>query len=252
VIVVEPSKLIRDGIRAALTGRRIEILVETADGDEAIAAAAAHRPDAVVIDAELPDRRWSDVSAAILLEHDAPAIVVLGTAREEASVRAALAAGARAYLLKESVSLDLADAIDRVLAGETVIDPDVASAVVEVEDPPRLTAQELNVLRLVAEGRTNPEIGERLYLSRHTVKEYVSHAMRKLGASNRIEAVRRAAVFGLLEVPSGSARDTETPQRPTLVFNDSGRPKAASELKVQPLKIDDLRFDAKDPGDHSR
>jgi predicted transcriptional regulator len=97
------------------------------------------------------------------------------------------------------------------------------------------------VLRLVAEGLTNPEIGARLYLSRHTVKEYLSHAMRKLEVGNRIEAVRRATELGLIEGVARSATDTPTAAEESLVYNESGERPRGSDLKVTPLKIDQLR-----------
>ena len=102
-------------------------------------------------------------------------------------------------------------------------------------DDPKLTSQELNVVRLVAEGLTNPEIGERLHLSRHTVKEYLSHAMRKLEAGNRIEAVRRATQLGLIEGVQPSR-----PEHETVVYDEGGDPILSSELRVTPLKIDKL------------
>ena len=114
---------------------------------------------------------------------------------------------------------------------------------------PQLTGQELKVLALVAEGLTNPEIGERLFLSRHTVKEYVSNAMHKLEAANRIEAVRKATSLGLIAGVEGPA-PTKPEQRQGLVYNESGRPVRASDLKVTPLKIERLTVDREPP--HSR
>src|SRR5207247_7607562 len=162
--------------------------------------------------------------------------------RDEAAVRAALDAGARGYLLDDDEDIDLSRAIERSLAGERVIDPRVAALLLDGDSAgkPKLSAQELKVLRLVAEGLTNPEIGTRLYLSRHTVKEYVSHAMRKLDATNRIEAVRKATALGLIEgtAPRSSGEDRQI--RETLVYNESGGPVHSSDLKVTPLKIDKL------------
>jgi DNA-binding CsgD family transcriptional regulator len=139
--------------------------------------------------------------------------------------------------------LNLSRAIERVLEGETVIDSRAAAAALasrERSDGRRLTGQELNVLRLAAEGLTNPEIGARLYLSRHTVKEYLSHAMRKLDATNRIDAVRRATALGLIDgVESPQAKAPDPPPR-TFVYNESDAPVRASDVKVTPLKIDRL------------
>lgn len=243
VLVVEPSKIVRQGIRSELVANGARVVAEAATGEAAIAAAATHHPEVVLIDSQLPDRSCTDVCAAILGEHAAAAIIVLSRSNSEASVRAALDAGARAFVLEDSAELDLPRTIERVLAGERVVDPAAAATLLDspAGDQPRLTTQELNVLRLVAEGLTNPEIGERLYLSRHTVKEYVSHAMHKLEATNRVEAVRKAVELGLIEVAGPAERREQAQQRRTLVYNESGTRVRASELKVPPLKLDQLR-----------
>lgn len=245
VLVVENQRLVRQGIRSELSDHDGLVVTEVSNGADAIAAASEQRPDVVVLDFELPDRPGSEVCAAILDRHPSTAIIVLSEHADEASVRSALDAGARAYLLRDADDLDLPHAIERALAGESVIDPRAAAALLSSRgsaQQAKLTSQELKVLRLVAEGLTNPEIGGRLFLSRHTVKEYVSHAMHKLEATNRIEAVRKATALGLIEgVAPASGDETPTPSRPnTLVYNDSGRPARSSDLKVTPLKIDQL------------
>jgi len=244
VLVVEQSRIVREGIRSQLLANGAHVVAEAANGAEAILAAAQHRPDVVLLDSKLPDRSGPEVCAAILDRHPTAAVIVLSEQRDEASIRAALDAGARAYLLRDEEDLDLGRAIELVLAGESVIDPRVAAAVLDPRgraEEPKLSSQELNVLRLVAEGLTNPEIGARLYLSKHTVKEYVSHAMRKLDATNRIEAVRKATALGLIEGVRPPARGESEPPRATLVYNESGAPVRSSDIKVTPLKIDKLQ-----------
>jgi DNA-binding NarL/FixJ family response regulator len=243
VLVVEPNRIVRRGIRAELAGDDAEVVAEACTADEAVAAAAQYHPEVVLLDAKLPDRPAAEVCGALLEESPSTAIIVLSQRGDEASVGAAIEAGARAYLLKDVDDLDLAGAIKRVLAGESVLHPRAAAALIDSRkggDEPKLSRQELNVLRLVAEGLTNPEIGARLYLSRHTVKEYLSHAMRKLEASNRIDAVRKATELGLIEgVAPAASEGTATPE--TLVYNESGAPIRASDLKVTPLKLDQLQ-----------
>lgn len=252
VLVVEGHRLVRQGIRSELSDVDGLVLSEAASGAAAIAAASEHRPDVVVLAFELPDQSGPDVCAAILDQHPAAAIIVMSEHSDEASVRAALDAGARAYLLRDADDLDLPVAIRRALAGESVIDPRAAAALLSSQSnaqPPKLSTQELKVLRLVAEGLTNPEIGARLYLSRHTVKEYVSHAMHKLEATNRIEAVRKATAFGLIEGVGPPAPDAARAQRETLVYNESGEPARGRDLKVAPLKIDKLVPSPEPPAD---
>jgi two-component system response regulator DevR len=243
VLVVEGHRLLRQGIRSELSGHEGFVVTEASTGLDAIAAASAQRPDVVVLGFELPDRSGSEVCAAILERHPSAAVVVLSEHDDGASVRAALDAGARAYLLRDGDDLDLPHAIERALAGESVIDPRAAASLLSSRGGAQqstLSSQELKVLRLVAEGLTNPEIGTRLYLSRHTVKEYVSHAMHKLEAGNRIEAVRKATALGLIEGVGPRSGDTTRPRRDTLVYNESSGPARNTDLKVTPLKIDKL------------
>jgi DNA-binding NarL/FixJ family response regulator len=233
----------RQGIRSELSDADGLVVTEASSGAAAIAAASEQRPDVVVLASELPDRPGPEVCAAILDQHPAAAIIVLSEHSDEASVHAALDAGARAYLLRDADDLDLPRAIKRALAGESVIDPRAAAALLSSRgggQQPKLTSQELRVLRLVAEGLTNPEIGKRLYLSRHTVKEYVSNAIHKLEATNRIEAVRKATALGLIEGVGPPSSDTTASKRETLVYNESGGPARSTDLKVTPLKIDKL------------
>jgi DNA-binding NarL/FixJ family response regulator len=243
VLVVEGHRLVRQGIRSELSDADGLVVTEASSGADAIAAAAGQRPDAVVLASELPDRPGAEVCAVLLDQHPGIAIIVLSEHGDEVSVRAALDAGARAYLLRDADDLDLPRAIERALAGESVIDPRAAAALLSSHggaQQPKLTSQELKVLRLVAEGLTNPEIGASLYLSRHTVKEYVSHAMHKLEATNRIEAVRKATALGLIEGVGPPSGDTTRSRRDTLVYNESGGPARNTDLKVTPLKIDQL------------
>jgi DNA-binding NarL/FixJ family response regulator len=236
--------MLREGIRAELSRNGAEVVAEAVTGAEAIAATDEHRPDVVVLDFKLPDASASEICQTLSDRFPSTPIIVLSEQGDEASVAAAVECGARAYLLKDADDLDLAGAVERVLAGESVIDPRAAAALIDSRrgaGDPTLSRQELKVLRLVAEGLTNPEIGTRLYLSRHTVKEYLSHAMRKLEVGNRIEAVRRATELGLIEGTARSAADPPTHPEETLAYNESGERPRGSDLKVTPLKIDQLR-----------
>jgi DNA-binding NarL/FixJ family response regulator len=231
VLLVEPNRIVRQGIRAELAQNGAEVVAEANTAAEALTAAAEHRPDVVVLDLDLLGSSGQQLCRS--LAERAP-VIALARQSDESSVDAALRSGAQAYLLTDSDELDLAGAIARVLRGERVIDPRAAAAVLDSRrgNEPKLSGQELKVLRLAAEGLTNPEIGARLYLSRHTVKEYLSHAMRKLEAANRIEAVRKATKLGLIE---GTLRTADA-----LVYNESGESGGSSELKVTPLKLDQL------------
>jgi two-component system, NarL family, response regulator DevR len=252
VLVVQPNRIVRRGICAELVASGASVVAEVESGTEAVAAAVEHRPDVVLLDSRLPEGSGAEVCAAILKRQPGTAVIVLSAERDERAVEAALDSGARGFLVTDAEDLDLGRAIERVLAGESVIDPRAAAVLIDAHrtEEPKLSGQELSVVRLVAEGLTNPEVGERLHLSRHTVKEYLSHAMRKLDAGNRIEAVRKAAALGLIDGvgPSSPADPASSPD--TVVYNDEGGPILSSELKVTPFKIDKLER-SREPHDGS-
>jgi DNA-binding NarL/FixJ family response regulator len=243
VVVVEDHRIVREGLRSQLEAADFSIVAEVETGAKAIEAAEKHRPEVVVLDLRLPDRSGAEVCAEILARVPETAVVVLSAYGDQASVRTAIDAGARAYLLKDAEELDLPSSLRRVLEGESVLDPRAAAALLRARrapEVPKLSDQELNVLRLAAEGFTNPEIGARLYLSRHTVKEYLSNAMRKLEVTSRVEAVMKASSIGLIEGPSKSSPDRVGSVR-TLVYNEAGAPVRASDIKITPLKVASLQ-----------
>jgi len=250
VLLVDSHPVVRVGLRALLPRDEFTIIAEARDGAEAVEAAERHQPEVVLIETALPDRLGSAVCAAILERAPEAAVVVLSASCDEESFRGAVEAGARAYVLKDAESLDLADVIRRVLEGESVFDQRVASARAPSGNAststgvPKLGEREVTVLRLAAEGLTNSAIGERLYLSRHTVKKYLGHAMRKLEATNRVEAVLRASRLGLLEKPSeaeaGFDRTLREPD-PTVAVDPKYRERAPRvqdpEIAVKPIKL---------------
>jgi len=202
VLVVDSHTIVRHGLRATLPSDRLEVVEEAATAAAALEAAERVQPDVIIIDPSLPDGGGAGLCAR-LGELAPEATVVVFTAQSgDESVRAALAAGVRAYLLKESAHVQLPEVITRARAGEIVVDALAAPRRLELDgdgNVPRLSEQELNVVRLAAEGLTNREIGIRLHLSRYTVKEYLSNAMRKLDAGSRVEAVVKAGRHGLIE-----------------------------------------------------
>jgi DNA-binding NarL/FixJ family response regulator len=243
VLVVENHRILREGLRATLEAADFTIVADVDSGAKAVEAAAQHRPDVVLLDLRLPDRTGAEVCAEILAQMPDTAVVVLSAYGDEALARSAIDSGARAYLPKDAEELDLPDALRRVLAGESVLDARAAAALVEpprAPDAPKLSDQELRVLRLAAEGLTNPEIGARLELSRHTVKEYLSNAMRKLEVTSRVEAVMKASGLGLIEGPSTETAEPARATR-TLVYNEAGGPVRASDIKIPPIKVATLR-----------
>jgi DNA-binding NarL/FixJ family response regulator len=201
---VDDHRIVREWLRFHLTRSGYEV-VESSSGRDAIARARAISPDAVVLDMGLPDIPGTEVCAVIRTEVRDAAIVVLTQDASEETIATVFEAGANGYLLKDADELDIPAAVARALRGESMIDPRAAAALARTftarrtaPPVPRLTAHELQILRLAAKGLTNGEIGRELHLSRHTVKEYLSNAMRKLGVKSRIEAVLEATRQGIL------------------------------------------------------
>jgi DNA-binding NarL/FixJ family response regulator len=201
VLIVDRHPVVRNGLRAWLGGPDFDVVGDVATAGDAIELVSRRRPDVVITEGQLSDSGGAALCSAILERHPDTAVIVYAGDFDEESVVAAADAGARAYLLKDAPEPNLADVVRRVAAGERCVDPAVAAALFHAQGRTarqRLTGQELSVVRLAAQGYTNREIGARLYLSRHTVKEYLSHAMRKLEVDSRVAAVVEAGRRGLL------------------------------------------------------
>jgi two-component system, NarL family, response regulator DesR len=166
------------------------------DGEQALAAVAEHGPDLLLADIEMPGMTGLELAAAVQREYPQVRVIILTTFARAGYLRRALAAGVRGYLLKDSPAAKLADAVRRVRAGGRAVDPELAMEAWAGDDP--LTDRERQVLRLAGEGLSSAAIAQRLFLSRGTVRNYLSEAIGKLGARNRIEAARIARREGWL------------------------------------------------------
>lgn len=207
VVVVDDQTLVRRGIRSLLDlAPGIEAVGEASDGAEAITLVDEVTPDVVLLDLRMPG---TDGIAYLKLmsDRESPPALVLTTFDDDDQLRAALRAGARGYLLKD-VSLETLSAAIRALAGGgTYLHPAVTERLLTLTPAPTppvaprgdLTAREREVLRLVAQGLTNREIGEVLSIAEGTVKNHVSSALRTLGTADRTKAVLRALNEGLLD-----------------------------------------------------
>ncbi|MEU8174922.1 response regulator transcription factor [Microbispora hainanensis] len=198
VVLAEDQSMVR-GALASLLGLEpdIEVVGEAADGEEVIAVAEAIRPDIALLDIEMPGR--DGISAAEELRRRVPGcrVVILTTFGRPGYLRRAMEAGAVAFLVKDSPASELAAAIRRVLRGERVIDPGLAAAALSAGPNP-LSPRERDVLSAAVDGSTINDIALRLHLSEGTVRNYLSAAIQKTGARNRIEAVQKAQAQGWL------------------------------------------------------
>lgn len=202
VLLVEDHPLVRKGIRRLLEDEAdIVVAGEAGNGAEAIEMARSLKPNVVVMDCAMPGVDGMAATAAILRARPESLVLMLSMHAEETWVRRALQSGARGYVLKSAVDLDLADAIRRVVAGEQVLDARIEKAAKpEGERANKLTARELQVLQQIAEGKSNKEIAAALQLSVNTVAVHRAHIMEALGIHKTAELVVYAIRHGLVNV----------------------------------------------------
>jgi DNA-binding NarL/FixJ family response regulator len=217
ILVVDDHTIVRQGLRSILDLEPdFTVVGEAADAAQAAAETARLRPDVVLLDLMLSDREPAeglDVCAALREKYDDVSVVVLTTFLDERLLLGALRRGASGYALKDVDAIELARIIRSVHGGQSAFDPRSQQLVVrsltgqagqpgqagrQGKPPGTLSDRELQVVRLVAQGATNPRVARELFLSESTVKYHLRTAMRKLGASDRTELVYRASARGLL------------------------------------------------------
>jgi DNA-binding NarL/FixJ family response regulator len=208
VLITDDHPLFRDGLRTLLHSvPETEVVGEVATGEEAIAQAAALQPDVILMDLHMPGQNGIEATRAIL--HTSPhiGILVLTMFEEDDSVFAAMRAGARGYLLKGADQGEILRAIHAVSHGEAIFSPAIAQRLTQYFATvghaalpsafPELTEREREVLGLIAQGRSNGEIADRLVLSQKTVRNHVSNIFSKLQVADRAQAIIRAREAGL-------------------------------------------------------
>ncbi|MCA2222254.1 response regulator transcription factor [Nonomuraea aurantiaca] len=198
VILAEDQAMVR-GALASLLGLEpdIEVVGEAADGEAAVAVAVQQLPDIALLDIEMPVMDGLSASAKITSQVPGCRVMILTTFGRPGYLRTAMEAGAVAFLVKDSPARELAAAIRRVHAGERVIDPGLAAAALSAGPNP-LSVRERDVLAAAVDGSTIGDIARHLHLSEGTVRNYLSSAIQKTHARNRIEAVQRAKSQGWL------------------------------------------------------
>lgn len=174
----------------------ISVVARARNGKEALQAVLTHKPDVFITDIEMPEMTGLDVAAELKRARTGTRVIILTTFARAGYLRRALEAGALGYLLKDMRAEQLADAVRRVNQGLRVVDPELAAEAWAEPDP--LTDRERQVLRLAGEGKASGDIASDLSLSEGTVRNYLSEAISKLGAANRIEAARIARAKGWL------------------------------------------------------
>jgi two-component system response regulator DesR len=197
VVIAEDQAMVLGALAALLDIESdLEVVGQARDGREALEVVASASPDVLLTDIEMPEMTGLEVAAEIARRRLPTRVIILTTFARAGYLRRALDAGASGYLLKDSPAEDLANAVRRVHAGGRAVDPELAREAWTERDP--LSDRERQVLRLAGEGATSAAIATRLSLSEGTVRNYLSDAIAKLGAANRIEAARAAREKGWL------------------------------------------------------
>jgi DNA-binding NarL/FixJ family response regulator len=201
VLTADDHPLLREGIAAIINNQPDMILVSQANtGREAIQMHREHRPDVTLMDLRLPDMSGIESMLAIRAEAPGARIIILSTFDGDVEIQRALQAGANGYLLKSLPQKQLVEAIRQVHAGKRRIDPELAAQLAEHLGEEDLSEREIAVLKLVADGNRNREIGERLFITEETVKVHIRHIMEKLAANDRTQAVAIAVRRGIIQL----------------------------------------------------
>ncbi|MEU8894885.1 response regulator transcription factor [Nocardia sp. NPDC048505] len=198
VLVAEDVRILREALIGLLTLEPdIDVVVSLDAGGGIVDAALEHRPDIAVLDIELPEVNGLDAARELRERLPGCRVLILTGLGRPGNLRRGIAAGVAGFLLKDSRPQDLTDAIRTIARGGRVLDPQLAYAALEVAGSP-LTDRETDVLRLTATGAPPREVAARLHLSYGTVRNYLASAVSKLGARNRVDAVRLASEAGWL------------------------------------------------------
>jgi DNA-binding NarL/FixJ family response regulator len=201
VFLLDDHEVVRRGLRELFEAEDdLEVVGEAATAEEAYGRIPATTPDVAILDVQLPDGSGVEVCREIRSTHPEIACLMLTSYADDEALFSAIMAGAAGYILKQVRGNDLVDGVRRVGRGESLLDPSLTSRVLDrlrqpapTDELAGLTTQERRILDLIAEGLTNREIGEQLFLAEKTIKNYVSNLLGKLGMSRRTEAAAYAA-----------------------------------------------------------
>jgi DNA-binding NarL/FixJ family response regulator len=201
ILIVDDHPLLRQGILALIADEQdMSVVAEAADGREAIQQFRAHHPDVTLMDLQMPEMNGLDAMISIRGEFPEARIIVLTTYTGDVQARRALQAGARAYLLKNSLHKDLLGTIRAVHAGRKTLSPEVSFELAEHAAEETLSPLEVRVLRLIAEGNSNKEIAHLLSVTEDAVKGQVRNILSKLGANDRTHAAMIGVKRGIIEI----------------------------------------------------
>jgi len=197
VLVVEDQGLVRGAISALLgLDLKIEVVAQAQDGLEGLKVLAEQDVDVVLSDIEMPNMTGLELAEQVIEKYPHSKVVIITTFSRAGYIRRAMAMGVKGFVLKEAPSEYLVNTLKKVMLGQKVIDPELAMSALEDSDP--LTEKERKALRFASEGLKTSEIADKLFLSEGTIRNYLSEAIAKLNATNRVDAARIAKQKGWL------------------------------------------------------
>jgi DNA-binding NarL/FixJ family response regulator len=201
ILAVDDHVLVREGIAVLLNPEPdMALVAEASNGREAIQQFRAHRPDITLMDLQMPEMNGLDAILSIRGEFPEAKIIVLTTYQGDVQILRALKAGARGYLLKNTLHKELLETIRAVHAGKKALSPEASYEIAEHSSDDALTPAEINVLRLIAAGNANKQIADQLSITEETVKGRVKNILSKLGANDRTQAAMIGLKRGIIEL----------------------------------------------------
>jgi DNA-binding NarL/FixJ family response regulator len=211
LMLADDHRMLREGLRRSLTDEGFDVVGEASDGEEAVRLADGIRPDVILMDVTMPDVDGVEATRRIHQQHPEIRIVMLTMHADQSVIAEALRAGASGYLVKDCSTDEIAEAVRLAASDESSLSPELATAMLDevrridpdsVEDDADrvVTKREVEVLQLIADGCSTPEVAERLYISQKTVKNHLASIYHKLDARDRTQAVLQAVRMGIVRL----------------------------------------------------
>ena len=209
LLIVDDHRMLREGLRRSMVEEGFDVVADAPDGETAIELADEHRPDVVLMDVTMPGLGGVEATRQIREAHPEIRVVMLTMHVDPDIVTGAIRAGAAGYLVKDSAIAEIADAVRMAADGNTPLSPQLAASMLDevrraAEEPdtasevPKVSKREEEVLQLIADGCSTPEVAEQLYISQKTVKNHLASIYQKLDARDRTQAVLRAVRMGIV------------------------------------------------------